>query len=96
MTEQAASMIRDLIDQADLPQTAGLRIAQRDDHTALAMTLAQEPGQDDLVLAEHNVAVCSSDPWQPAESRRRPSTPSPERPAPPSTCGSDQDEPVSS
>lgn len=55
MTEQAASTIHDLISQADLPETAGLRIAQREDHTALAKTLAPEPGQDDLVLAERDV-----------------------------------------
>jgi iron-sulfur cluster assembly protein len=57
LTEQAASMIRELLDHADLPDSAGLRIAQRDDHTALAMTLADEPSPDDLVIAERDVAV---------------------------------------
>lgn len=57
VTEQAASMIRELLDHADLPDSAGLRIAQRDDHTALAMTLADEPRPDDLIVAEQDVAV---------------------------------------
>ena len=57
VTEQAASMIRELVEQADLPQGAGLRIAQRDDHTALGMTLTDEPGYHDMVLIEHDVAV---------------------------------------
>ena len=43
LTEQAASMIWDLLVQADLPDSAGLRIAQRDAHTALAMTLQSGP-----------------------------------------------------
>lgn len=50
-------MIRDLIDRADRPQGAGLRIAQRDDHTALAMTLADKPCPDDLIVNECDVAV---------------------------------------
>lgn len=57
VTEQAAIMIRELVHQADLPQSAGLRIAQRDDHTALAMTLTDEPGFHDMVLVERDVAV---------------------------------------
>ena len=57
VTEQAASMIRDLIDRADLPPGAGLRIAQRDDHSALAMNLAEEPDYHDMVLIEREVAV---------------------------------------
>jgi iron-sulfur cluster assembly protein len=57
ITEQAASMIHELLDQADLPEGAGLRIAQRNDHTALAMTLAHEPGDLDLVVADHDISV---------------------------------------
>ena len=57
VTEQAASMIRELIDQAELPEGAGLRIAQRDDHTALAMTLTDQPSFHDMVLIERDVAV---------------------------------------
>lgn len=57
VTEHAATLIRDLIDKAQLPDSAGLRIAQREDHTALAMTLVHEPSPDDLIVAEQNVAV---------------------------------------
>jgi hypothetical protein len=52
VTERAAAMIHDLIVAKDLPEGSGLRIAQRDDHTALAMSLSVEPGSDDTVLEE--------------------------------------------
>lgn len=57
VTAQAAHMIRDLIDRAHLPAGAGLRIARRGDHPALAMTLAAEPGSDDQVCVEHGAPV---------------------------------------
>lgn len=57
VTEQAASVIRELIDHADLPKSAGLRIAQREDHTALAMSLTHEPSPDDVIVADRDVAV---------------------------------------
>jgi Fe-S cluster assembly iron-binding protein IscA len=57
ITEQAASMIHELLGQADLAEGAGLGIAQRDDHTALAMTLADEPSHLDLVVADHEISV---------------------------------------
>lgn len=50
-------MIRELLDHADLPHGAGLRIAQREDHTALAMTLVDEPCAEDVIVAEREVAV---------------------------------------
>jgi Fe-S cluster assembly iron-binding protein IscA len=57
VTEQAASMIRELLDHAELPEGAGLRIAQRDDHTALAMTLADQPDDSDLIVADRDISV---------------------------------------
>lgn len=57
LTEQAADMIADLVDDAGLPEGAGLRIAQRDDHPALAMTLAAEPGPEDEVVQGGSAAV---------------------------------------
>jgi iron-sulfur cluster assembly protein len=57
VTEQAASMIQELLDAADLPEGAGLRIVQRDDHTALAMTLVDQPDDADLVVADHDISV---------------------------------------
>lgn len=50
MTSHAASLIRALVDSADLPPGAGLRLAQRDDHTALAMTLEASPRTVDVVV----------------------------------------------
>ena len=57
VTEQAATMIRDLLDEADLADGAGLRIAQRDDHTALTMRLCDQPHNDDVVVVGHDVSV---------------------------------------
>ncbi|GAC1445052.1 MAG: hypothetical protein NVSMB55_23860 [Mycobacteriales bacterium] len=57
LTEQAASMIRHLLDDADLADGAGLRIAQRDDHTALAMGLCDQPHAQDVVVVEHQATV---------------------------------------
>lgn len=57
LSDEATSMIRDLIATTDLPAGAGLRIAQRDDHPALAMTLADAAKPGDAVLRERNIAV---------------------------------------
>ena len=57
LTDDAASMIHELVAAQDRPDGAGLRIAQRDDHDALAMTLADGPEPDDLVHLEHEAAV---------------------------------------
>ena len=57
VTRDAAAMIDELVQDEHLPEGAGLRIAQRDDHQALAMTMADGPGPDDLVLHERNVRV---------------------------------------
>jgi hypothetical protein len=50
-------MIHALVAAQDLPDGAGLRIAQRDDHDALAMGLAAAPGPDDLVVFERDASV---------------------------------------
>ncbi|MCW2723134.1 MAG: adhesin [Frankiales bacterium] len=57
LTEKAAQMIRHLASRAELPAGAGLRIAQREDHPSLAMSLAVEPEPYDEVLVEHDSAV---------------------------------------
>ena len=57
LTPKAAELIRDLVDDADLPEGAGLRIAQRDDHTALTMALAEEAGRDDQTVTEEDATV---------------------------------------
>lgn len=57
VTGDAARMIVELLDDDDLPPDAGLRIAQRDDHTALAMEVAHAPGPDDTVLLDHDARL---------------------------------------
>lgn len=57
VTRDAAAMINSLVQDEHLPHGAGLRIAQRDDHPALAMTMTEGPGPDDLVLHERNARV---------------------------------------
>ena len=57
LTDDAASMIAELVSAQDRPSGAGLRIAQRDDHDALAMGLADGPGPDDAVLVQDDASV---------------------------------------
>ena len=70
VTEQAASMIREIFDHADLPRGAGLSIADRRDHPALAIAVTDEPSPEDLIVAERAVAdfLAPSAPEQPGES----------------------------
>jgi Fe-S cluster assembly iron-binding protein IscA len=57
LTDDATTLIHALVQDADLPAGAGLRLAQRDDHTALAMTLTSEAGPDDFVVREGAAVV---------------------------------------
>ena len=57
LTDDAASMITELVSAQDMPQGAGLRIAQRDDYDALAMGLAAGPGPDDAVVVQDDATV---------------------------------------
>ena len=57
VTGDAAALINDLVQDDALPEGAGLRIAQRDDHPALAMTIEAEPGPQDVVLVDHRAKV---------------------------------------
>lgn len=57
LTDDAATMIVDLVHAQALPAGAGLRIAQREDHPALAMSLvvAADPGDVVVVAAQARV-----------------------------------------
>lgn len=55
LSNDAAGLIRSLVSDSDLPESAGLRLGTDDDTHALAMNLVTEPGQDDLVV-EHQAA----------------------------------------
>jgi len=50
LTDDAATMIVDLVEQHSLPDGAGLRIAPRPDHPALTMTLVDEGAPLDVVV----------------------------------------------
>jgi len=56
VTDSAATMIRDLVHEAELA-AGGLRIAQRDDHPALTMRLTGVAEPDDVVLTQHDATV---------------------------------------
>lgn len=55
ISDDAAGLIRALVADSDLPASAGLRLGTDDGTHALAMRLAAEPREDDLVL-EHQGA----------------------------------------
>lgn len=57
LSNEAALLIDSLVHDADLPPGAGLRIARRDDHTALVMSLTPEPGPHDEVVRDGAVTV---------------------------------------
>jgi Fe-S cluster assembly iron-binding protein IscA len=57
LTDDAASMIAELVAAQDLPEGTGLRIAQRDDHDALAMGLVEAPGPHDAVVLGPDASV---------------------------------------
>lgn len=55
LTDDAATMISTLVEA--LPDGAGLRIAPREDHAALAMSLATAADPDDVIVLDHDVRV---------------------------------------
>ena len=57
VTDDAATMIENLVQEGELPPGAGLRIAEREDHPSLAMTLAEAAEPEDVVLVEHSARV---------------------------------------
>ena len=50
-------MIQGLVHKAGMPAGAGLRLARRDDHTALGMRLTSRPAHGDVVVIEHGASV---------------------------------------
>ena len=55
LSDDAAGLIRSLVADSHLPDSAGLRLGTDDDTHSLAMQLAEAPLADDLVL-EHEGA----------------------------------------
>ncbi len=50
LTDDAATMIVDLVEDRSLPDGAGLRIAPRSDHPALTMSLVDQGAPRDVVV----------------------------------------------
>lgn len=57
ITDTAAEAITSLTDQAQLPETGGLRISASDPEQGLQLALAPEPGAEDVVLEGGRVTV---------------------------------------
>jgi hypothetical protein len=57
MTNDAASLVRILLDGAALPPQAGLRISTDPDHQSLSMRLAPTRGADDHVVVRDDARV---------------------------------------
>lgn len=55
LTDDAATMISSLVEA--LPDGTGLRIAPREDHVALSMTLAAAAEPEDVIVLDHDVRV---------------------------------------
>lgn len=57
LTHDAAAMIHNMVEQKALPASAGLRIAPREDHEALAMSLVVGADPGDVVVLGQDARV---------------------------------------
>lgn len=58
LTESATTQIRNLtVDNPDVPDDAGIRIASNPDGATLTLSLALTPAEDDAVIAENGARV---------------------------------------
>ena len=57
ISKDAAGLIRNLVSDSDLPESAGLRLRTDDATHALAMNLEAEPQQDDVVVEHEGAAL---------------------------------------
>lgn len=57
LTHDAAAMIHNMVEQKALPASAGLRIAPREDHEALAMSLVDGADPGDVVVMGQDAQV---------------------------------------
>lgn len=62
ISPDAAGLIRTLVSDSDLPESAGLRVGTDDETRALAMELAAGPRTDDVVV-EHEAAALFLSPF---------------------------------
>lgn len=57
LSNDAAELIRSLVADSELPESAGLRLGTDDDSHALAMHLEAGPQADDLVVERERAAL---------------------------------------
>lgn len=57
LTDNAVMVIRNLTDQPDVPDGAGLRIASDPSANALTLAMAAQPAQDDQVVDEAGARI---------------------------------------
>jgi Fe-S cluster assembly iron-binding protein IscA len=57
LSNDAAELIRSLVSDSDLPESAGLRLGTDDASHALAMNLAAVPREDDVVVEHEGAAM---------------------------------------
>ena len=57
LSSDAAELVRSLVHDSDLPESAGVRLGTDDDSHALAMNLEEAPGEEDLVLERAGATV---------------------------------------
>lgn len=60
LTNEAAELIRTLVSDSDLPESAGLRLGTDDASHALVMNLEAVPREDDVVVDHDGTAVWMS------------------------------------
>lgn len=57
LTDKATEQIRNLVEQPEVPEGGGLRIANDPDNSALTLSLAAGPTDGDAVVEESGVRV---------------------------------------
>ena len=57
LSHEAAALIRSLVDDADLPDSAGLRVSTDPERQSLAMSLAARPEDRDVVVSRAGAAL---------------------------------------
>ena len=57
ISNEAAVLIHSLLTDADLPETAGLRLSTDPEKNSLAMCLAPHPRERDVVFAHHGASL---------------------------------------
>ncbi|MGB8652040.1 MAG: hypothetical protein WCD35_15410 [Mycobacteriales bacterium] len=57
LSDEAAVLIRSLLENADLPETAGLRLGTDPERNSLEMRLVPQPAARDVVIAHRGASL---------------------------------------